>query len=86
MYCLKMSTLSCEYEAAMRIMDNSPQHPSEEIVDIGMRVIEARKANDKPVMQIHSVLSSDGKVMTATRKVMGGPVKPGTYTDVWEKQ
>jgi len=40
----------------------------------------------KPVMQIHSVLSSDGKVMTATRKVMGGPVKPGTYTDVWEKQ
>jgi len=44
MYCLKMTTLSWEYEAAMRIMDNSPPLPTAEIVEIGMRVIEARKA------------------------------------------
>lgn len=41
---------------------------------------------DKPAMHIHSVLSSDGKMMTTTRKVMSGPGKPGTYTDVWERQ
>lgn len=41
---------------------------------------------DKPAMHIHSVLSSDGKVMTTTRQVMSGPSKPGTYTDIWEKQ
>jgi hypothetical protein len=44
MYCLKMSTLSWEYEAAMRIMDNSPHLPATEIVEIGIRVIETRKA------------------------------------------
>jgi hypothetical protein len=41
---------------------------------------------DKPAMHIHSVLSSDGKMMTTTRKVMNGPTKPGTYTDIWERQ
>lgn len=40
----------------------------------------------KPAMHIHSVLSPDGKVMRTTRKVMRGPMKPGTYVDVWERQ
>ena len=40
----------------------------------------------KPAMHVHSVLSEDGKVMTTTRKVMSGPAKPGTYTDVWERE
>jgi hypothetical protein len=40
----------------------------------------------KPAMHIHSVLSPDGKVMTTTRRVISGPMKPGTYTDVWEKE
>jgi hypothetical protein len=44
MHCLKLSELSWEYEAAMRIMDNSPRLPTEEFVEIGIRVIEARKA------------------------------------------
>ena len=44
MYCLKMSTLSWEYETAMRIMDNSPRLPTADFVEIGMRVIKARKA------------------------------------------
>lgn len=42
--------------------------------------------DNKLGMQVHSVLSEDGKVMTTTRKVMSGPAKPGTYTDVWEKE
>jgi len=42
--------------------------------------------DDKPAMHIHSVLSSDGKTMKTTRKVMAGPMKPGAYTDIWEKQ
>jgi len=42
--------------------------------------------DNKPAMHIHSVLSDDGKVMTTTRKVMSGVAKPGTYTDVWEKE
>jgi hypothetical protein len=42
--------------------------------------------DDKPAMHIHSVLSIDGKMMTTSRKVISGPVKPGTYTDIWEKQ
>jgi hypothetical protein len=42
--------------------------------------------DNKPAMHIHSVLSEDGKVMTTTRKVISGPAKPGTYTDVWEKE
>jgi hypothetical protein len=40
----------------------------------------------KPAMHIHSVVSSDGKVVTTTRKVITGPMKPGTYTDIWEKE
>jgi len=44
MYCLKMSELSWEYEAAMRIMENSPRPPTAELVEISMRVIESRKA------------------------------------------
>ena len=44
MYCLKLSELSWEYEAAMRIMDNTPLLPPPEVVEIGMRVINARKA------------------------------------------
>lgn len=42
--------------------------------------------DNKPAMHIHSVLSGDGKVITTTRKIMSGPEKPGTYTDVWEKE
>jgi hypothetical protein len=42
--------------------------------------------DNKPGMHVHSVLSEDGKVMTTTRQVMSGPGKPGTYTDVWEKE
>jgi hypothetical protein len=44
MYCLKLSELSRDYEAAMRIMDNSPRLPTEDFVDLGIRVVEARKA------------------------------------------
>lgn len=40
----------------------------------------------KPAMHIQSVLSADGKTMTTTRTVTAGPMKPGTYTDVWERQ
>jgi hypothetical protein len=42
--------------------------------------------DNKPGMHVRSVLSEDGKVMTTTRQVMSGPAKPGTYTDVWEKE
>jgi hypothetical protein len=42
--------------------------------------------DNKPGMHVRSVLSEDGKVMTTTRQVMTGPAKPGTYTDVWEKE
>ena len=44
MYCLKMSELSWEYETAMRRMDNAPRLPTADVVEIGVRVIEARKA------------------------------------------
>jgi hypothetical protein len=44
MHCLKLSQLSFEYEAAMRIMDNSPRLPADDFVEVGIRVIEARKA------------------------------------------
>jgi len=37
----------------------------------------------KPAMHIQSVLSADGKIMTTTRTVTAGPMKPGTYTDIW---
>ena len=41
----------------------------------------------KPATHVHSVVSSDGKTMTAKVRVMsGGRSKPGLYTDVWEKQ
>jgi hypothetical protein len=40
----------------------------------------------KPAMHIRSVLSADGKVMTTTRTVTAGPMKPGSYTDIWERQ
>ncbi len=40
----------------------------------------------KPAMHIHSVMSEDGKTVTTTRTVTAGPMKPGTYTDVWERQ
>ncbi len=40
----------------------------------------------KPAMHIQSVLSADGKTMTTTRTVTAGPMKPGTYTDIWERQ
>ena len=40
----------------------------------------------KPAMHIHSVMSADGKTVTTTRTVTAGPMKPGTYTDVWERQ
>jgi hypothetical protein len=44
----------------------------------------------KPAMHIHSVLSSDGKTMTTTRRVISGSMKPGSmkpgkYVDVWER-
>jgi hypothetical protein len=42
--------------------------------------------DNKPGMHVRSVLSEDGKVMTTTRQVMSGPAKPGTYTDVWERE
>jgi hypothetical protein len=42
--------------------------------------------DNKPGMHVRSVLSEDGKVMTTTRQVRSGPAKPGTYTDVWEKE
>ena len=44
MYCLKRSELSWEYLAAMRIMDNAPRLSVLEVVEIVLRVTEARKA------------------------------------------
>jgi hypothetical protein len=42
--------------------------------------------NSDPAVHIRSVLSADGKTMTSTRTVMMGPSKPGTYSEIWEKQ
>lgn len=42
--------------------------------------------NSDPAVHVHIVLSADGSTMNETRTVMLGPGKPGTYTDVWEKQ
>jgi hypothetical protein len=43
--------------------------------------------NGKPATHVHSVLSSDGKTMTSTVRVMAGSrSKPGLYKDVWDKQ
>ena len=44
MSCLKLSELSWDYEAAMRKMDNSPRLPADDFVELGIRVVEARKA------------------------------------------
>ena len=44
MYCLKRSELSWEYLAAMRIMDNDPRLSVSEVVEIVLRVTEAREA------------------------------------------
>ena len=43
-------------------------------------------SGNKPAMHIHSVLARDGKTMKTTRRVMSGPSKPGSYSDIWEKQ
>lgn len=40
----------------------------------------------KPAIDIQTVLMPDGKTMKATREVISGAGKPGTYIDVWERQ